>query len=131
MAIAKLLVKAGSNIHAEDDEYNANPAGWAQHAAQNLNRLACLDVVGYLETLMARNTKVTKMPPRKQTMPATYWKPIMDAAFAGDATQIVKLIEAGRRPERPQQDGRWSSTTASGRSRRSPPTRAARATRRR
>ncbi len=98
LSIAKLLVKAGANVHAEDDEYDATPSGWSMYAGQNLNRKECGEVTAYLEQQMAKKFDVKKLPERRQTHAIVHWKPIMDAAFTGDAKRIEKLVEEGADP---------------------------------
>lgn len=97
LPIVKMLVNAGANVHAEDDEYNATPAGWAQHAAQNVNRPACAEIAAYLEEQMKKKP-ITSPSTRKSTEDPTHWKPIMDASFVGDAKRVESLIKSGADP---------------------------------
>ncbi|HEV7300754.1 MAG TPA: ankyrin repeat domain-containing protein [Tepidisphaeraceae bacterium] len=98
LPIVKLLVKAGANVHAEDDTYNAAAAGWAQHAAEHLKRTACVEVSAYLEKQMAKKWSAKALPPHRQSHKVAGWKPIMDAAFNGDAAEIETLLTAGADP---------------------------------
>jgi ankyrin repeat protein len=98
MGIVKLLVKAGANVHAEDDQYNSTPSGWAQYAATHLNRAECVEITGYLDDLMSKKWSVKSLPPHRQTHKVVGWKPIMDAAYNGDAALIRKLVKAGADP---------------------------------
>ena len=84
LPIVKLLVKLGANVHAEDDEYSATPTGWAQHAAQNFDRAACVEVAGYLQQREESTWSAKALPARRQTHKVAQWKPIMDAASEGE-----------------------------------------------
>ena len=98
LPIVKLLVKHGADVHAEDEQYSATPTGWAQHAAQHFNRTACVAVTGYLQKQEEKKWSAKTLPAHRQTHKIGQWKPIMDAAFVGDAAQIKKLIKAGVDP---------------------------------
>ena len=67
LPMVKLLVKQGANVHAEDDEYGATPAGWGQHAAQNFNRAGCLEVTGYLQKQEEKKWSVKAAPAHQRT----------------------------------------------------------------
>ncbi len=92
MPIVKLLVEAGADVHALDGEYHATPAQWAQHNAQTHVRPQCLPVAAYLEKQMKTSKRVGKPAKAKD------WKPIMDAAYAGDPRKIQSLLKAGADP---------------------------------
>jgi hypothetical protein len=52
LAMVKLLVSRGADIHAIDEEHKATAAHFARHALKVLDRKACAGVVEYLENLM-------------------------------------------------------------------------------
>jgi ankyrin repeat protein len=52
LAMAKLLVARGADVHALDEEHKTTPAHWARHALKTFDRKNCGSVAEYLETLM-------------------------------------------------------------------------------
>lgn len=53
LAMAKLLVVAGADPAARDEQYDATPEGWADTAIEVTNNPACAEVVEYLQGLGA------------------------------------------------------------------------------
>jgi ankyrin repeat protein len=53
LRMAKLLVEAGADIRAIDDEHNGTPLGWAEVSIDVTNNPACRAVVEYLTALEA------------------------------------------------------------------------------
>ncbi len=97
--IARLLVAGGANVEAKDGEHQSSPAVWARTCAKMLNRPGCVEVAEYLEALAgkpATQDKGGKKMAKKVTM--ADWKPIMDAAYVGDAQKIKKLLKEGADP---------------------------------
>jgi hypothetical protein len=50
LAMVKLLVAAGADVSARDDEHDATPAGWAETAVTVTNNPDCHPVVEFLES---------------------------------------------------------------------------------
>ena len=98
LEIVKLLVRAGADVRAEDDQYGATPANWAKYAADNLPRDSCVEVAIYLEKQMAKKWSVETLPTHRTSHKIAQWKPIMDAAFVGDAKEVAKLLDGGADP---------------------------------
>jgi ankyrin repeat protein len=46
--MVQLLVDAGADLHARDEEHNATPLGWAETSATMTNNPACMDVIAWL-----------------------------------------------------------------------------------
>ena len=51
LRMATLLVEAGADIHARDEEHNNTPAGWAKVAIEVTNNLDCKEVADFLAAL--------------------------------------------------------------------------------
>ena len=51
LAIAKLLVNAGADVHARDEEHHGTPADWARYSMQVTDNPNCRLVAEYLEKL--------------------------------------------------------------------------------
>lgn len=52
--MVELLVRAGADLAARDDQYDATPLGWAKTSIQVSNNPPCADVVAYLAAAGAR-----------------------------------------------------------------------------
>jgi len=50
LPMARLLVEAGADIEARDEQYDAPPVGWAETAVQVTGNQACREVAEYLRT---------------------------------------------------------------------------------
>jgi hypothetical protein len=51
MAMVKMLVQAGADIAARDEQYDGDPAGWAETAVEVENNPAGVEVAAYLRSL--------------------------------------------------------------------------------
>lgn len=93
LPIVKLLLDAGAGAHARDGEYDARPAQWARHNLETHGKTQCLKVAQHLEKWMKTHRKS-----RVAAAAGKGWKPIMDAAYAGDPRKVKQLLEAGADP---------------------------------
>lgn len=93
LRMVKLLLAHGADRQALDRQYNAPPRGWAEAGLQIEDNEKCRAVIEYFEELEGR-----KRAPEDKPVARTVWKPLMDAAFAGDAKQVRKLLAAGADP---------------------------------
>jgi ankyrin repeat protein len=94
--VVKLLVERGGDVRAVDEEHRTTPARWARTALDLFKREPCRAVAEYLEPLeTTAPAPVTK--PRSKVKTAD-WKPLMDAAFLGDAPRVRSLLKAGADP---------------------------------
>lgn len=93
LPVVKLLVEAGAQVHATDDEYDATPAQWARHNLETHGRAPCLKVAEYLESCMKAQRMSRSVRTQQQQ-----WKPLMDACYAGDAGKVAHLLQAGADP---------------------------------
>jgi ankyrin repeat protein len=101
LEIVKMLVKAGANLFDKDAEHDAMSAQWARHNLQTHNKKSCEAVAEFLEKQMKKAAKtwsVNRLPEHRKSHKIAQWKPIMDAAFIGDAPQIKKLLAGGAGP---------------------------------
>jgi ankyrin repeat protein len=57
MEMVKLLVEAGADIRARDEQYDAVPAGWAETAVEVANNPAAVEVAAYLRSLEQNHTE--------------------------------------------------------------------------
>jgi ankyrin repeat protein len=53
LRMVELLVEAGADVAALDEQYQATPAGWADTAIEVTRNATCAEVVAYLEALRA------------------------------------------------------------------------------
>ena len=51
--MVRMLVDAGADTSARDDQYNGTPLGWAATSIEISNNPKCADVVAYLTTIGA------------------------------------------------------------------------------
>ncbi len=56
MEMVKLLVEAGADITARDEQYDGDPAGWAETAVEVANNPASAEVTAYLRALESNRT---------------------------------------------------------------------------
>jgi len=54
LEMVRLLVKAGADPNARDEQYNGTPLGWATTSIEISNNAKCVEVAAYLETLTPR-----------------------------------------------------------------------------
>lgn len=52
--MVQLLVEAGADVTARDDQYGATPLGWAATSIEVSNNPTCADVVAYLKAVAAK-----------------------------------------------------------------------------
>ncbi len=96
LPVTRLLVEHGAKIDAIDEEHHSTPAVLARTALERFGRRPCKAVAEYLEAVeQSRQPNATKPPPRKSS---AAWKPIMDAAFHGNAKAVRSLIASGADP---------------------------------
>jgi ankyrin repeat protein len=93
LRMVKLLLAHGADRQALDRQYNAPPRGWAEAGLQIEDNQKCRAVIDYFEELEGRRRALQDAPVPRKT-----WKPLMDAAFAGDAKLVRKLLSAGADP---------------------------------
>jgi ankyrin repeat protein len=94
--VGRELVARGASLSARDDEYGATPLDWASTALERLDRKECGAMVDFLEEAMA--PKKAKSKGAQKKVKVGDWKPIMDAAYAGDAVKIRRLVSQGADP---------------------------------
>ena len=56
MPMVKMLVQAGADIAAHDEQYDGDPAGWAETALEVENNPAAAEVASYLRSLEPNGT---------------------------------------------------------------------------
>ena len=54
--MARLLVDAGADVRARDEEHDGTPLGWAEVAIDVTNNLKCQEVVDYLSPITPDGT---------------------------------------------------------------------------
>jgi len=93
LPMVKLLVQAGADPSLQDRQYSATPQGWAETSLEVTSNTKCAAVA---EWLGRGQTKAgpAEDPPAKRVE----WKPLMDAAFNGDALQVERLLRKGADP---------------------------------
>lgn len=94
LRMVQLLIGHGADRKALDRRYSAPPLGWAETALQIEDNEKCRAVIEYLE---AFDGKVRH--PDDAPVPRKVWKPLMDAAFAGDAPKVRRLLASGADPD--------------------------------
>ncbi|MEO8635251.1 MAG: ankyrin repeat domain-containing protein [Gemmatimonadales bacterium] len=93
LRMVKLLLAHGADRALRDRQYDGDARGWAATAIEVEHNLRCKAVVSYLDALDAPSSDAIDQPaPRKM------WKPLMDAAYAGDAERVRALLAAGANP---------------------------------
>lgn len=93
LKMVKLLLAHGADRTALDRQYSAPPKGWAEAGLQIEDNETCREVIEYFDELEGRARRPTDGP-----VPRKVWKPLMDAAFAGDAARVRRLLAAGADP---------------------------------
>jgi ankyrin repeat protein len=96
LKMARLLVSAGADVNAVDEEHKTTPLVWAETARQYTGNAACDAVAEFLRH--ADGWSVEKLPAHRRSHKIVQWKPIMDAAYNGDAKRVRELIAAGADP---------------------------------
>ena len=86
----RTLLKAGADISARDADGKS-----PQDLARENNRA---DAVALLERKAKATWSVESLPPHRKSHKIAQWKPIMDAAYAGDAKKVAALLDAGTDP---------------------------------
>jgi ankyrin repeat protein len=94
--VARLLVERGADVHAIDAEHRTTPAVWARTALKLFKRQTCKSVAEYLEAVQKSREPGASTPAPK--LRSSNWKPIMDAAFLGNAKRVKSLLDAGADP---------------------------------
>jgi hypothetical protein len=59
LKMVELLVRAGAEVAARDEQYNGTPLGWADTSIEVSNNPRCAEVVGYLRALGAPDTSAS------------------------------------------------------------------------
>jgi ankyrin repeat protein len=54
LKMVKLLVEAGADLTARDEQYDATPQGWAETSIEMSNNPKCAEVVAYLEAMSSQ-----------------------------------------------------------------------------
>jgi ankyrin repeat protein len=78
-------------VRAVDEEHKTTPAVWARTALARLGRKTCKAIAEFLETA----ERSIGNPPK---LKSHHWKPLMDAAYLGDAKRVRTLLDAGTDP---------------------------------
>jgi hypothetical protein len=55
LAMVKLLVEAGADCTARDEQHDPTPQGWAETSIHVTNSPKCAEVVSYLESKQTRH----------------------------------------------------------------------------
>lgn len=96
LPMVKLLVAAGADPEARDQQYDATPLGWAETSIDISKNEKCQDVVDWLSGQLQRGG--SPVPPEDVPAKRVEWKPIMEAAFNGDPKTVEKLLKQGTDP---------------------------------
>lgn len=96
LPMVKLLIAAGADLNARDQQYDATPQGWAETSIEVTSNQKCQEVVDWL---IRQNRKgEASTAPGDQPAKRAQWKPIMDAAFDGNPVLVERLIRKGADP---------------------------------